>query len=242
MKSTLVLVSALVGLSVTQAQNLVDFDVTPSGVSIPHLGAITTQWESLGVRFAYADSLGAVYASGNSCSYSQPNHVGASPYFLAFFVDPDTGAPAAVDYVGTRQDNCWYPGEGIGLETYDIHGNLLDSGFNSVPGGLLAFSYEEPIVSMLKMSCVGQGVDDLEFSVPVALACPRVTDLQIELTNEALLLQWSPVAEADVYRILCDTGSGEWVECDTVLTCEWALALPDPPRLQLFQVLAICYQ
>lgn len=159
---------ALIGLLalalpvVAGASILIDFDTYPGGAVVPPGPSIGDQWRSLGVVFS--DGAGApVSASNNSCSLSAPNHAYASTV-VATFVDPTTGTQALTDYVGSAQDNCWVPGEGIALRAYDLNGNLIGSVFNSGGGHFEALSFSSAIVARAEMDCILQGIDNFVFN------------------------------------------------------------------------------
>ena len=149
----------------------IDFDTYPGGGAVPPGPSIFDQWKSLGVVFSDPGG-GPVSASNNSCSLTPPNHAYA-PTVVATFVDPATGTPALTDYVGTAQDHCWVPGEGIAMRVYDLNGNLLGSIFNpssgSGDGHFEAFSFSSPVVARIEMDCIGQGIDDFVFGTPTVL-------------------------------------------------------------------------
>jgi hypothetical protein len=149
------------------AAAVIDFDLYPDGSPVPEGYSVHDQWSSLGVVFTMGDSMQAAYAVPHVCSLTTPNHVGGDPVVLAWFVDPTTGAPAVTDFVGTAQDLCPGPGEGILMQAYDIQGQLVAQEFNSGAGHLVTFSFPEPIVAMLRMEEVGQGIDNFTFSIPV---------------------------------------------------------------------------
>ncbi|MDO9694222.1 MAG: hypothetical protein Q7W56_05790, partial [Candidatus Latescibacteria bacterium] len=136
---------------------------------VPEGYTIFDQWRSLGVVFTMGDSARAAYAVPHLCSLSAPNHVGGDPAVLAWFVDPQTGLPAATDFVGTAQDNCWGSGEGIMMTAYDAQGQIVASEFNSGPGHLTTFSFPEPTVVMIRMYEIWQGIDNFTFNTPVPL-------------------------------------------------------------------------
>lgn len=150
------------------AAEVIDFDLYPDGSPVPEGYTVHDQWKSLGVVFTMGDSSRAAYAVPHTCSLTPPNHVGGDPAVLAWFVDPITGAPAVTDFVGTAQDLCWGPGEGILMQAYDIQGQLVAQEFNSGAGHLVTFSFPEPIVAMLRMEEVGQGIDNFTFNIPVS--------------------------------------------------------------------------
>jgi hypothetical protein len=153
--------------AVAGASILIDFDTYPGGAGVPPGPSIFDQWMSLGVIFS--DGAGApASASNNSCSLSAPNHAYA-PTIVARFVDPTTGSQALTDYVGSAQDNCWVPGEGIALRAYDLNGNLIGSVFNSGGGHFEALSFPSAIVAHAEMDCVLQGIDNFVFNAPTTL-------------------------------------------------------------------------
>jgi len=156
----------------TGASMMINFDAYPGGGVVPPGLSISDQWKSLGVIFS-DQAGGPVGAANNSCSLSAPNHAYANT-IVATFVDPSTGAPALTDYVGTAQDNCWVPGEGIAMRVYDINGALLGSIFNppsGVPGNghFEAFSFSSAIVARIEMDCILQGIDNFVFDSPTVL-------------------------------------------------------------------------
>ncbi len=151
----------------TQAAEIIQFDTYLDGTPVPEGYTVSDQWRSLGVVFSMGDSSRAAYAVPHPCSKSQPNHVGGDPVVIAWFVDPVTGAPAVTDFVGTAQDLCWGPGEGILMQAFDIDGGLVAQEFNSGSGHTVTFSFPEPTVAMLRMEEVGQGIDDFVFNIPV---------------------------------------------------------------------------
>ena len=155
------------------ATTTIDFDTYPGGSPVPAVaGSVGDQWKSLGVIFS-DQSGGPASASNNSCSLSAPNHAYA-PTIVATFVDPATGTQALTAYVGTAQDKCWVPGEGIAIRAYDINGNLVGSVFNpsSGPGGghFEALGFSSAIVARVEMDCIGQGIDDFVFDPPTVLS------------------------------------------------------------------------
>lgn len=161
----------IAGLSqLTTAAEVIDFDTYPDGSPVPEGYTVHDQWRSLGVVFTMGDSSRAAYAVPHECSLSQPNHVGGDPVVVAWFVDPITGAPAVTDFVGTAQDLCDGPGEGILMQAYDINGDLVAEEFNVGSGHLVTFSFPEPIVAMLRMEEHQQGIDDFTFNTPVQVS------------------------------------------------------------------------
>ena len=171
----LALVPCLVALAlpaIAAASVTIDFDTYPGGGVVPGGLTISNQWQSLGVVFS-DKSGGPVGAANNSCSLSPPNHAYAAT-IVAAFVDPSTGTPALTAYVGTAQDNCWVPGEGITIRAYDLTGNLIGSIFNP-PSGVNgnghfeALSFGSAIVARVEMDCIGQGIDNFVFNTPTVL-------------------------------------------------------------------------
>jgi hypothetical protein len=150
-----------------RAAEIIDFDTYPDGSPVPQGYTVGDQWQSLGVIFTMSDSSRSAYANPHWCSLSQPNHVGGDLAVLAWFVDPTTGGPALTDFVGTAQDNCWGPGEGILMIAYDIDGQVVAEEFNVGSGHLVTFEFEEPTVRMIRMDCIQQGIDDFTFNIPV---------------------------------------------------------------------------
>ena len=150
----------------------INFDTYPGGAVVPPGPSIGDQWSSLGVIFA--DQVGGpVSASSNSCSLSPPNHAFAAT-IVATFVNPSTGAPALTSYVGTAQDNCWVPSEGIAMRAYGINGNLLGTIFNPPPavngnGHFEAFSFASAVIARVEMDCFGQGIDNFVFDTPTVV-------------------------------------------------------------------------
>ena len=165
------LAALTVAAPAARATVTIDFDTYPGGGAVPPGLSIADQWKSLGVVFADAAG-GAVGAANNPCSLSPPNHASAGT-IVATFVDPATGSPALTDYVGTAQDHCWVPGEGIAMRVYDLNGNLLGSIFNpssgSGDGHFEAFSFPSPVVARIEMDCIGQGIDNFVFGTPTVL-------------------------------------------------------------------------
>ncbi|MBI5836631.1 MAG: hypothetical protein HZB25_05245 [Candidatus Eisenbacteria bacterium] len=53
------------------------------------------------------------------------------------------------------------------MTAYDVHGQVVAEEFNSGGGHLTVFSLPAPVVAMLRMKEVGQGVDDFTFNTPV---------------------------------------------------------------------------
>jgi len=164
--------SALTLSAAAGASVMIDFDTYPGGATVPPGPSIGDQWMSLGVRFADKAG-GPVGASNNSCSLSPPNHAYAGT-IVATFVDPATGAQALTAYVGTAQDNCWVPGEGIAIRAYDIQGNLIGSVFNPPSGTnggghFEALSFPTEVVARAEMDCILQGIDNFVFGTPVVL-------------------------------------------------------------------------
>jgi hypothetical protein len=156
--------------STAASQELIGFDTYPDGTPVPTGWVILDQWKDLGVVFTNADSVSPAGIWSSECSYSAPNHAFGDPAILAWFVDPTNGTPSATDFAGTRQDWCWVPGEGIMMEAYDIQGQLIAEEFNDAPGKLVTFSFPTPTIAMLKMTCVGQGIDDFVFNtVPTGI-------------------------------------------------------------------------
>ena len=155
------------------ASEMIGFDTYPDGTPVPPGYVILAQWAALGVVFTDADGVSPAGITSSSCSYSLPNHASGNPAIIAWFVDPSTGAPAETDFAGARQDWCWAPGEGIMMEAYDIRGQLVAQQFNGQPGALVAFSFAEPTIAKLKMTCIGQGIDDFVFDIPVV---PQAVD------------------------------------------------------------------
>lgn len=158
------------------AAEIIDFDTYPDGTSVPEGYTVHDQWKSLGVVFTMGDSSQAAYAVPHTCSLTAPNHVGGDPVVLAWFVDPITGAPAVTDFVGTAQDLCWGQGEGILMQAYDIHGELVAEEWNEGPGHLVTLSFPEPIVAMLRMEEFQQGIDNFTFNIPVPTGPVDVPD------------------------------------------------------------------
>ncbi len=152
------------------ATEVIDFDTYPDGSQVPEGYTVHDQWQSLGVVFTFGDSVSAAYAVPHACSLSAPNHVGGDPTVLAWFVDPLTGLPAATDFVGTAQDNCWGNGEGIWMTAYDADGQVVAQEFNTGSGHLVTFNFPEPTVVMIRMVEHLQGIDDFTFNTPVPLA------------------------------------------------------------------------
>lgn len=163
--------AVLVGLLpafLTQADlpaEVVNFDTYPGGAPVLSGDLYTTQYSSLGVEF-HDGSGGGVGASGNACSYSPPFHAYALQ-IVAVFVDPCTGVPSVTTFAGTRQDNCWVPGEGIGMVALNAAGDEIGSLFNSGAGNFESFTFPQPIIARLVMSPVLQGIDDFTFNPPV---------------------------------------------------------------------------
>ena len=149
----------------------IDFDTYPGGGAVPPGPSIGDQWKTLGVIFT-DQAGGPASASNNSCSLSPPNHAYATT-IIATFVDPSTGSPAHTAYVGTAQDNCWVPGEGIAMRAYSLNGDLIGSIFNpssgSGNGHFDAFSFSSAIVARIEMDCIGQGIDNFVFDPPTVL-------------------------------------------------------------------------
>jgi len=149
------------------------FDTYPGGAVVPPGPSIGDQWSSLGIIFADLAG-GPVSASSNSCSLSPPNHAYAAT-IVATFVDPSTGALALTSYVGTAQDNCWVPSEGIAMRAYGLNGNLLGSIFNPPPavngnGHFEAFSFASAVIARVEMDCLGQGIDNFVFDTPTVVS------------------------------------------------------------------------
>lgn len=171
---------------VAGASVLINFDTYPGGATVPPGLSIGDQWKSLGVIFSDLAG-GPVGAANNSCSLSPPNHAYA-PTIVATFVDPSTGSPALTAYVGTAQDNCWVPGEGIAMRAYDLNGNLLGSIFNPSSGAgnghFDAFTFSSAIVARLEMDCIGQGIDNFVFDTPTVLG---VVDQPIKFAMRPLV-------------------------------------------------------
>lgn len=163
----LALVTALILASSSGASEIINFDTYPDGSPVPQGYSVYDQWDSLGVVFTMSDSVSPTYANPSSCSRSLPNHVGGDPTVLAWFVDPVTGEPAVTDFVGTAQDLCWYSGEGIWMTAYDLQGNVVAESLNTGSGNVVTFSFPEPIVAMIRMDCIQQGIDDFTFNIPV---------------------------------------------------------------------------
>ncbi|MBK6897783.1 MAG: T9SS type A sorting domain-containing protein [bacterium] len=233
--------SLLLASSATGAE-LIDFDTYPGGAAVPEGYTVFDQWRSLGVVFTMGDSVRAAYAVPHACSLSAPNHVGGDPAVLAWFVDPQTGLPAATDFVGTAQDECWGNGEGILMTAYDAQGQVVASEFNSGSGHLTTFSFPEPTVVMIRMYEFSQGIDDFTFNTPVPLnpvgvAAQPVAGLMISPNPVAtfrgemarIALQGTSVPEASLrifdlrgrlVRVLPDLAAGtgdpvvEWNGCD----------------------------
>ncbi len=184
------LISALfawiTALGFARAAEVINFDTYPDGTPVPEGFTVSDQWRSLGVVFTMGDSVSAAYAVPHACSLSQPNHVGGDPVVLAWFVDPATGAPAVTDFVGTAQDLCPGNGEGILMQAYDIHGQLVAHQFNAGPGNLVTFTFPEPTVAMLRMEEVGQGIDDFTFNIPVPATPVGVEDDPANGANDHL--------------------------------------------------------
>lgn len=144
---------------------VVNFDTYPGGAPVLPGDILTTQWSQLGVEFTNGAG-GGTAPSGNSCSYSPPNHA-YTPQIVAWFVDPCTGVPSATDFAGTRQDNCWVSGEGIDMNWYDAGGGLLNHAFNSGGGNFASYSTPQPLIARLDMTCILQGIDDFTFTPPI---------------------------------------------------------------------------
>lgn len=154
------------------ASELVDFDTYPDGTPVPEGWTISDQWAGLGVVFTQCDSVSALWCTPQpECAYSPPNHTGGSGQaygcIFAWFVDPATGAPATTDFAGARQDWCWWPGEGIIMQAYDSQGHLLAETFSEESGGLVTFSFPEPIIAVLRVEFFVQAIDDFVFNPPV---------------------------------------------------------------------------
>jgi hypothetical protein len=161
---------------------VVNFDTYPDGSAVQPSDSFTTQYSTVGVEFTDGGATGPA-PSGNACSYSPPNHAYAN-VIVAYFVDPCTGIPSITDYAGTRQDFCWVSGEGIDMYAYDADGNLLDNQFNAGGGNFLAFSFPQPIIARLEMTCILQGIDDFTFNAPVpALKGNMNCDAEVDLLD-----------------------------------------------------------
>ena len=164
----------LVGASNVGAQTLVNFDTYPGGAPAVSGDVFTTQWAQVGVVFTDGGS-GGPGPANNPCSYSPPNHAAAgSGLIVAWFVDPCTGAPSATNFAGTRQDNCWFSGEGIDMYAYDAQGALIGHQFNAGAGNLVTFSFPTPVIARLEMFHILQGIDDFVFNTPAPVpeGCP----------------------------------------------------------------------
>jgi len=165
------LLPALALPDVAGASVMIDFDTYPGGGAVPPGPSIGDQWKTLGVVFT-DQAGGPAGASNNSCSLSPPNHAYAAT-IVATFVDPSAGSPALTDYVGTAQDNCWVPGEGIAIRAYNINGALIGSIFNPSSGAgnghFEALSFSSPVVARVEMDCIGQGIDNFVFNTPTVL-------------------------------------------------------------------------
>jgi hypothetical protein len=214
----------------------IGFDFTPDGAPVPAGGEISTQWATQGVVFTLSDSVSACTATSSNCSYSLPNHIGGDPALLVWFVDPSTGASAVTDYVGSRQDWCWGPGEGIQLEAFDRDGQLIAEEFNGAPGQLVSLGFPEPVIAVLRMTTLGQGVDDLVFSTPVVPTCAPISDLSIMTDGTNVTLQWSPAESCLTYGIHRALAPGAWILADYTTTSTWSEALPDTPATVLYRV------
>lgn len=179
---------------------VVNFDTYPDGSMVQTSDRFTTQYSTVGVEFTDGGATGPA-PSGNACSYSAPNHAYAK-VIIAYFVDPCTGSPSVTDYAGTRQDFCWVPGEGIDMYAYDADGILLDNQFNSGGGNFLAFSFPQPIIARLEMTCILQGIDNFTFNSPVPVLrgdmnCDGDVDLQDESPFALALIDPSAYASAN---------------------------------------------
>ncbi|MBL9119028.1 MAG: hypothetical protein JNL80_03835 [Phycisphaerae bacterium] len=146
---------------------IVDFDYFPDGTPVLSSDQISNQWASWGVTFSSADG-GPIGHNASTCSYSLPNHVGAYP-MIARFRDPLTGGAAVVQVVGSRQDWCWAPGEGLDMKAFNSDGELVASHFSTGAGTLHLFTMDSPVIAELQVMCYLQGVDDFQFSTPIAL-------------------------------------------------------------------------
>ena len=146
---------------------VIDFDFFPDGTPVLSSDHISNQWAPWGVTFSSADG-GPIEHSASICSYSLPNHVGAYP-MIARFQDPLTGGAAVVQVVGSRQDWCWAPGEGLDMKAFNSDGELVASDFSTGAGSLLLFTMDSPVIAELQVMCYLQGVDDFQFSTPIAI-------------------------------------------------------------------------
>jgi hypothetical protein len=172
-RSIVILASCVAALALPGAAAAVtiNFDTYPDGSLVPGGLTIFDQWQGWGVLFSDKANGGAVGAADNACSRSLPNHASANT-IVARFVDPASGQQALTDYVGTAQDMCWVPGEGIAIRAYDIHGNQIGSVFNSGGGHFEALSFGSAIVAWAEMDCVLQGIDDFAFNTPTTVGVP----------------------------------------------------------------------
>ena len=214
----------------------IGFDFYPDGVPVPAGGNISNQWSALGAVFTLSDSVSACAATSSNCSYSPPNHVGGDPALLVWFVDPITGAPAVTDFVGSRQDWCWGPGEGILLQAYDRHGHLIAEEFNGAPGQLVTLEFAEPVIAVLRMTTLGQGVDDFVFNTPAAPPCVPISDLTILADGTNVYLNWSPADGCSTYGIYRKWSQGAWTLIDTTTSNTWSEPMPEAPALVLYRV------
>ncbi len=193
------------------AQNLINFDVYPNAVPVMNGDAFTTQWAQWGVVFSDGGS-GAPGPANNPCSYSLPNHASAANgLIVARFVDPCTGEPSVTNFAGTRQDWCWFSGEGIDMYAYDAQGNQIGHQFNAGGGNLVMFTFPTPVIARIEMTLVLQGIDDFVFNTPASVpnTCPADIgpgssgDGQVNVTDLlSVISHWGPcglgICTADV--------------------------------------------
>lgn len=175
---------------------LVNFDVYPNGVAVEGGDVFTDQWASVGVIFSDGKD-GGPGPSANPCSISPPNHAAAGGLIVATFVDPCSGAPSATDIVSVQQDWCWAPGEGLDVYAYDLKGNEIGHQFVQGGGAAASFDFNQQIIARLDIFHIGQGIDNLSFTLPASVAdgCPADANHDNAINVDDLLTvinDWGP--------------------------------------------------
>jgi hypothetical protein len=138
---------------------------------------------------------------------------------VAAFVDPCTGQPSVTDKVSVQQDWCWAGGEGLDVYAYDANGAQIGHQFVEGGGVAASFQFDSQIIARLEIYHIGQGIDNLSFTLPASLARSCDADIAPPSCGDGvvgpgdlgqLLSQWgvcSPPCGADLFP----AGSGDGV-------------------------------